>query len=216
MSTIIFGASGGTGTAILHGLRARGEYVTAFLRTMTGVPVREGVTIAVGDATNRADVAAAMPGHDRVVISLGNSQNPFAMLLGAKRTTPRDICETGTRHIIEAMQENSITRVVCVTAFGVGATRAQAPLMFKIFYSLVLREHMADKERQEARLRASGLDWTLIQPVGLVDQPVVGTCFVSATGVLRKQTVSRTDLADAIIATLDDRSTVHQTIAVSG
>ncbi len=35
----------------------------------------------------------------------------------------------------------------------------------------VLREHMADKEKQEALVKASRLDWTLVQPVGLTDGP---------------------------------------------
>jgi uncharacterized protein YbjT (DUF2867 family) len=216
MNTIVFGATGGTGAAIVRNLRTAGQPVTVFVRNAARFTAAPGVTVATGDAMNPADVAAAMPGHDRVVISLGNSQNPFTLMLGAKRTTPRDICEIGTRNIIAAMQAQGIGRVICITAFGIGATRAQSPLMFKIFYGLVLREHMADKERQETALRTSPLDWTLIQPVGLTDQPATGHYHTSTTGVLGKQTISRADLATATIAALDDPSTIRHNIALSG
>lgn len=216
MKTIVFGATGGSGVAVIQRLLSAGGTVTAFARDPGRVSPRAGLEVATGDAMNPADVAAAMPGHDRVVVSLGNSQNPFALRLGAKRMTPRDICEAGTRNIIAAMQAEAIRRVVCVTAFGIGATCSKAPLMFKVFYSLVLREHMADKERQETVIRASGLDWTLVQPVGLTDQPASGTYFTSADGLIRKQTMSRADLAAGVVAVLDDRATVGCSMAISG
>ncbi|HQT86639.1 MAG: hypothetical protein B7Z58_17200 [Acidiphilium sp. 37-64-53] len=216
MKTIVFGATGGTGAAVIRLLRAEGDDVTAFVRNPARLTEQAGVALVTGDVMNPPDVAAAMPGHDRVVISLGNSQNPFALLLGAKRTTPRDVCETGTINIIAAMQAAGVRRVVCVTAFGIGATRTKSPLMFKIFYSLVLREHMADKERQEAALRASSLDWTLVQPVGLTDQPATGTYTASPTGALGKQTMGRADVARYILTALADPATIGQSIALSG
>lgn len=41
------------------------------------------------------------------------------------------------------------------------AILAALPLAFRLFYRTGLREHMADKERQEILVKASGLDWTL-------------------------------------------------------
>ncbi|SEN91521.1 hypothetical protein SAMN04488003_1701 [Loktanella fryxellensis] len=47
--------------------------------------------------------------------------------------------------------------------------------MFRIFYRLFLREQMADKEKQDAVLKASEANYTLIQPVALTDKPGTGT-----------------------------------------
>jgi hypothetical protein len=125
-----------------------------------------------------------------VIVNLGNSQNPFAMMLGARRTTPADICEIGSRNIIAAMQGAGIARVLVVTAFGIGDTRDRLPFAFKLFYRTVLREHMADKEKQEALVKASGLDWTLVQPVGLTDGPATNNWLADKNGKIRRQQMS--------------------------
>jgi uncharacterized protein YbjT (DUF2867 family) len=220
MAVIVFGASGGTGISVVRRLLDGGENVTAFVRDPARFDLAAdrpaGLSVIVGDVMRAADVAAAIKGHDRIVVSLGNSQNPFALMVGAKRTTARNVCEVGTRHIIAGMKASDCKRVVCVTAFGVGATKTMMPLMFKLFYAVVLREHMADKERQESLLRHSGLEWTLVQPVGLVDQPVTGDYWARADGSIRKQTISRGDLAQFIAHCLDNPADVGQSLALSG
>ena len=47
-------------------------------------------------------------------------------------------------------------KLIVVSAFGIGATRHKLPFLFKLFYRPFLREQMADREKQEAVLRASG------------------------------------------------------------
>lgn len=105
MKVIVFGSTGGTGRAAIASLLAAGHEVTAFARDVSALAEIPAVRTVRGDAMRAADVAAAIPGHDAVVVSLGNSQNPFAMMLGARRTTPPNVCEVGTRNIIAAMDE---------------------------------------------------------------------------------------------------------------
>ncbi len=162
-----------------------------------------------------ADVAAAIPGHDAVIVSLGNSQNPFAMMLGARRTTAPDVCEVGTRNIIAAMNEAGTRRLVVVTAFGIGRASA-LPLAFKLFYRTVLREHMADKEKQEALVKASALDWTLVQPVGLTDAKPSGDWLADTAGSIRRQQISRADVAAFLVSLLEHGSCRRETVALSG
>ena len=171
MKIAVFGATGGTGRAVIATLLEGGHQVTAFARDPAKLDAAPGLTVLEGDVMNAASVAPAVAGQDGVVVSLGNSQNAVAMRLGAKRHTPTDVCEVGTRHIIGAMQAASVARLVCVTAFGVGDTRDILPPMYRLFYRLLLSEHMADKENQERLVKASGLDWTLVQPVGLRRRP---------------------------------------------
>jgi uncharacterized protein YbjT (DUF2867 family) len=165
---------------------------------------------------NAADVAVAVPGHDRVIVSLGNSQNPFALMLGARRTTAATVCETGTRHIVAAMQACGIARLLVVSAFGVGDTRANLPFAFKLFYRTVLREHMADKEKQEALVKASGLDWTLVQPVALTDKPAAQQWLASTQGVIRSNEMSRADVAAFLLSILETQDYSRSTVALSG
>ena len=200
MKVVIFGSTGGTGLEAVAAFVAAGHQVTAFARDPAKIPSDPAVT-----------------GHDAVIVSLGNSQNPVALMVpGARRTTAADVCEVGTRHIIAAMQASGMARLVVVTAFGVGDTRDKMPFAFKVFYWAVLREQMADKERQEAAVKASGLDWTLVQPVGLTDGKATGRWLADAGGVIRRQQISRGDVAAFLVLAVGEERYFGATISLSG
>ena len=100
---------------------------------------------------------------------------------------------------------------------GVGDTRKLLPPMHqRIFRWLRLREQMDDKERQEQLVKASGLDWTLVQPVGLTDGAATGRWLASTKGERRKRTISRIDLAAFIVDNLTEARYMHQTVVMSG
>ena len=216
MNIIVFGPTGGTGRAVIAKLLADGHTVTAFARDPSKLPATPGLTIVKGDAMNPADVKRAIPGHDAVVISLGNPQLPIAISLGARRTTPADICEMGTRNIVAALGPGSPVRVLAVTAYGVGDTREKMSMTFKILYQIFMRELMVDKERQEAVLKASGLDYVLVQPVGLTDAPSSGDWVASARGETRKMRIPRKDVAAFIAEDIANPLYHGQTVALSG
>jgi uncharacterized protein YbjT (DUF2867 family) len=216
LGVIVFGATGGTGRAVTHALLMQGQTVTAFARTPSVLSDAAGLRIVAGDAMNAADVENAVPGHDAVVISLGNSQDPFALMLGARRTTPANICEVGTSNVLAASQSNGIRRLVVVSAFGIGDTRSRASFMNKLFFRFVLREHMADKERQEAAVKLSALDWTLVHPVALVDKPILGRWTASVDGETGGAMIARADLAAFIVKELASPEHLRMTVTVSG
>lgn len=214
MKVIVFGATGGTGCAVTAQALHVGHTVTAFVRDAGKMPPADGLTVVQGDAMDTSDVQAALKGQEAVVVTLGNSQNAYGRMLGARRTTPRDVCEVGTRHILSALPAG--VPMMVVSAFGVGDTRAKLPLMFKLFYRLVLREQIADKERQDALLKASGTDFVLIQPVALTDKPPTGKWTATTDGTLGKSEVSRSDLAAFILSLLTDQRPSRATITFSG
>lgn len=216
MRIIVFGATGGTGRAVTTVLVAHGHSVTAFARQPTALTSSTGQVIFAGDVMDDASVMRSLQGHDAVVVSLGNSQNPFAMKLGAKRTTPANVCEVGTHNIIRGMLTHGIKRMVVVSSFGVGDTKAKASFMTKLFFQMFLREHMADKEKQENLVKSSGLEWTLVQPVALVDKPVVGHYMASDSGEMGGSMISRSDLAAFIAQELETPRHVAMTVTMSG
>jgi uncharacterized protein YbjT (DUF2867 family) len=219
LKVVVFGANGRTGRAVLLTLAVAGHQVTGFARDPQKVPKYKGVTPMAGDALRPADVAAAVAGHDAVVVCLGDSTNPIALMLGARRSTSPDICEVGTANVVAAMQAASVRRLLCVTAYGVGETRQRLTAVFRAWF-LVLRlgAQMADKDRQEQVIRASGLDWTIVQPVGLTDGAHTGHWLASAAGDRRKRTISRVDLAAFIVDTVTAASARHlrEAVVVSG
>jgi len=217
LKVIVFGATGRVGRAVALTLLTRGHQVTAFARDASKLPEQNEIDVIVGDATDADAVARAVVGHDAIVVALGDSRNPFALAVGMKRITPQNICEIGTANVIAAAQAACVQRLVCVTSYGVGDTRKLLPPMHqRIFRWLRLREQMDDKEQQEKRVKASGLDWTLVQPVGLTDGAATGRWLASTKGERRKRTISRIDLAAFIVDILPDARFKRETVVMSG
>lgn len=106
--------------------------------------------------------------------------------------------------------------VIVVGAFGTGDTALKLPFMFKLFYRLVLREQMADKEKQVGVLKASAVCYTLIQPVALTDNPATSKWTASRDGSFEKSEVSRADLAAFIVQKLQERCDERETITFAG
>jgi len=205
------------GRAVALTLLTKDHQVTAFARDASKLPEHKDIGVIVGDATDSAAVARAVVGHDAIVVALGDSRNPFGLAVGMKRLTIPNICEIGTANVIAAAQAAGVQRLVCVTSYGVGDTRDLLPPMHRrIFRWLRLGEQMADKEQQEKLVKASGLDWTLVQPVGLTDGAATGRWLASSKGERRKRTISRIDLAAFIVDILPGARFMHETVVMSG
>ncbi|MFW5655640.1 MAG: NAD(P)H-binding protein, partial [Roseicyclus sp.] len=86
----------------------------------------------------------------------------------------------------------------------------------RLYLRLFLGALMDDKERQEALLKATDLDYLLVQPVALTDGPATGTWSPDPGGRVRKQQVSRADMAAFIVSELEKRQFRRQTVAFSG
>ena len=140
-----------------------------------------------GDALDPADLDRALPGHDAVVITMGIHESALRVRRFGPARTPADVRSTGTREVVAATKRHGVRRLVVQTSCGVGPTRAQLPLTARLFFALLLKPQIADTEQQEQLVRASGLDWLIVQPVNLTDE-AKGDVLVSTTGQLRSLT----------------------------
>lgn len=159
-----------------------------------------------GDVLDPAAVESAVAGQEAIFSAIG---------AGAKRTTLR---EDGTRNIIEAMQRTGVKRLICQSSLGVGNSRANLPFFTKyIIVDVFLRHAFADHERQEAVVRQSSLDWTIVRPPYLKDGPRTGVYRhgFPTTDTRIKGWISRADVADFMLKQLDDETYVHQMAGVS-
>ena len=165
MNLLVFGSTGGTGRELLRQALDQGHTVAAFARDPAKIADLEHANLRMvrGDVLDPAGVESAMAGQDAVLSTIG---------AGAERTTLR---EDGTRNIVEAMERTGVKRLICQSSLGVGDSRANLPLFTKyIVVSLFLRHAFADHERQEAVVRQSALDWTIVRPPYLTDGPRTG------------------------------------------
>jgi putative NADH-flavin reductase len=71
MRLLVFGATGGTGRALLDQGLALGHQMTAFVRNPAVLEARPGLTIVQGDVTDAAAVSRAVAGHEAILSALG-------------------------------------------------------------------------------------------------------------------------------------------------
>lgn len=207
MKLLIAGATGGTGRQLLTQALAAGHAVTALVRDVGRLRLSDpALTVIQGDVCDPTAAAQAVAGQDAVMVCLGAP--------ALSRSTVR---ADGTRVLVQAMEAAGVRRLVCLSVLGIGDTKAQMPFFVKyLLVPFYLRRAFADHEGQEAAVRASGLDWTLVRPPFLTDGPAVGGVqhgFDDLDGLSLK--ISRADLAAFMLDQLADDRYVRATPGVS-
>jgi putative NADH-flavin reductase len=208
MNITIFGASRGVGRAAVDTAVARGHAVTAVARSAGFASAGAARTI-VGDVLQDDVVARALDGADGVIVALGTAPS--------KREHPaqQQVCSRGTQAILGGMKRQGQRRIVVVSSYGIGPTAARRPFPFNLVAATLLKDVMADKERQEALIRESDTEWTIAQPLGLTDAPATGRAFISLDGGYGGTRVARADVAAVCVTALEARDYLRATIAIS-
>lgn len=203
MNVLVLGATGGTGREIVGAALAKGHEVTALVRS-PAVGDLTGVRVVRGDALDEAAVTQALSGCTGVISALGTAVSPF------RKVT---MLSDATRVLLRAMQRQHVRRLVCITGVGSGDSKGHGGLLYdKLLNPLLLRRVYEDKDRQEAAIRASGLDWVIVRPTMLTNG--AGTDRVQAASDLRDVhggTISRKDTAAFAVAQLDGDEWLHRT-----
>ena len=203
MKVLLLGATGGTGREIVKRATAKGHWVVAVVRSIAKAGDLAGATLAEGDARDEALLARALEGCTGVISSIGTSVSPF------KEVT---LLSTATRSLVNAMTQNGVRRLVCITGLGAGDSRGHGGFVFdNLIMPLLLRKVYDDKNRQEDLVRASGLDWVLVRPVVLNDK--------GGTGKVRADTnlsgihggsIARADVAQFVVDQLTEDRWLRQ------
>lgn len=205
---LVLGATGATGRSIVEQAAATELDITLLVRSPNKLPATpRAARLITGDI--RADtpaVRSAFAGQDAVISALGVGQS----------FKPDGLIAQAASLIVSAMREHGVRRLVFTSAFGVGATWQDTPLVPRLFMKTLLRDVYADKTAGEEVIRNSALDWTIVYPTGLTDGPRTGAVRVgerlNLSGFPR---VSRADVAAVLLQQLDDRNYVGKGILVS-
>jgi putative NADH-flavin reductase len=77
-----------------------------------------------------------------------------------------------TKALIAAMQASGPQRLIAITGVGAGDTKGHGGFFYDhLIYPLFTKNLYADKDRQEALIRASRLDWTILRPAPFKTRP---------------------------------------------
>jgi uncharacterized protein YbjT (DUF2867 family) len=130
------------------------------------------------------------------------------------------VASTSTRGILRAMEARGVRRFVAVSAVPVGPVPdGESFLNRRIVLPLIsafARDVYVDLAEMEDEIRRSTTQWTIVRPPKLVNKPLTGKYRTIVGGnVPRGYTISRADVADAMLAVLDDPATIGQAVGVA-
>jgi putative NADH-flavin reductase len=203
---LVFGATGSVGRHVVEQGLERGHDVTAFVRDPSGLGVaHERLTVFRGDVLDAASVEGAVRGQGAVLCSIGAGRK------GRVRSE-------GTRNMVRAMEGAGVRRLICQTTLGVGESSGNLDFFWKhVMFGLLLRGAFADHEQQEAHVKGSALDWTIVRPAAFTDGGRTGAYrhgFPSSKEGLRLK-ISRADVAGFMLDQLTDDAYLRQTPGLS-
>ena len=200
---LVLGATGATGRLIVSQAVARGYDVTVLVRSAEKASDITGAKLIVGDARDETVLREALKGRDAVVSALGTPASPFREVT---------LLSTATRALVSAMKAEQVSRLVCITGMGAGDSAGRGGFLFdNLIFPLLLRKVYADKDRQEAVVRDSGLDWILVRPSVLNNKPSRDTirALTNLSG-FHGGTISRDDVARFALDQVRDDGWLHR------
>lgn len=212
MRLLVVGASGGTGRLLVDQALDAGHQVTALVRDPARLPLRhDRLRVHMADVM-RPDTLA-VGGHDAVLCAIGTMPESPADRPRMQRGVP--VCSEGTRHLVGAMRDAGVRRLVVESAASVGESRHESRWGAAWFVRRLLGDVMEDKERQEACVRASGLDWTIVRPVKFIDGPRADRVRVGEGVRWAFGRVTRADAAAVMLRCAGDPATVGKALTVA-
>lgn len=212
MRLAIVGASGGTGRLLVDQALAAGHDVTALVREAARVPITHS-RLRVVESDVMRPATLRVDGHDAVLCAIGTMPEARADRPRMQRGVP--VCSEGTQHLIEAMTAAGVHRLVVESSASVGASRHTGRLGVAWFVWRLLGDVMEDKERQEACIRASGLDWTVVRPVKLTAGALTGRVRVGEDVRWGWGRVSRADVAAVMLRCISDPTSVGKALTIA-
>ncbi|OYD92362.1 oxidoreductase [Nostoc sp. 'Peltigera membranacea cyanobiont' 210A] len=181
------GASRGVGREIAQYLIAQQLKVKALLRKAAVASELEkiGIEVVLGDALNIGDVERAMV-----------TDKPIHTVISTIGGLPSDVERPdypGNRNLIDAAVKAGVQKFILVSSIGAGnSVVAASPQVLE-----VLGKVLAEKDKAEQHLIASGLTYTIIRPGGLKSEPATGN------GILTEDphiigSINRADVAQLV------------------
>jgi len=210
MKLTVLGATGGIGSQIVTQALGAGHDVTAVVREKSRLAIdHPALRVVTADPTDAWALVPFVTGRDAVLSGLGPRGRK---LVG--------ISSAGTAAALQAMDAADVHRVIVVSAAPLAPIPdGESPFLRYLgtpMIRMVLRDGYADLAEMEAALRDSRAEWTSVRPPRLTDKPLTGSCRrVIGGAVPRGMSISRADVAHAMLTMVDDPSTFRQAVGVS-
>ena len=139
--------------------------------------------------------------------------------LGPPSKGPTTVLQNSTPSIIEAMEKSGTHRLVTTVSGSMVDDSGDGAFMHYLAKPMtrrMLNNVCSDMRQAESEIHASNLDWTIFRPPRLTDKPGTGKYRIAIDRNLKRGfTISRTDLAKAVLELLNDPVTVRKHVFVA-
>jgi len=199
MDVVVAGGHGKVAQALERMLAERGQRARGLVRDSDHAPDLErlGAAAVVCDLERERDLSPYVEGADAVVFVAGAGP-------GSSADRKRTVDLGGALKLIHAARARGVRRYVMVSSIGAGDPAAGPGQ---------LRPYLDAKAEADAALAGSGLDFTIVRPGRLTDEP--GTGLVTAGSEVARGEIPREDVAAVLLAVLEaDGATVGKTFNV--
>jgi uncharacterized protein YbjT (DUF2867 family) len=195
MNVLVVGGHGKIALRLLRLLAARGDTARGLIRKREQAADLEevGAEPVVCDVEAAEDISEHVRGADAVVFAAGAGPGS-----GPERKQTVDY--GAAVKLIEACRRVGVSRYLMISAMGVDRPG---------FYGEEMKPYVDAKRAADERLIESGLDYTIVRPGMLSDDPGTGRIRVG-TGLDRAE-VTRDDVAATLLAVLDEPATAGLT-----
>lgn len=195
MRVLVAGANGNTGTRIVRLLAAGPHQPVALIREADQKPKFDAMEVETVVADLEESLDRAVEGCDAVVFAAGSGS-----ATGPEKTV--DVDQEGAIRLVDTCAEHGVGRFVMLSTMGADPESEGHAISHYFRAKGVADEH----------LRGSDLDYTIVRPGRLTDDPGRGT--VSAGDLERGGEIPRDDVAAFIVACLDHDNTIGATVDV--
>jgi putative NADH-flavin reductase len=205
VQVLIIGASKGIGLETTRQALEAGHTVRAFARSEADIRISDPKLEKVrGNALRSSDVTAAVTGMNTVIQVLGVGLGDLFR--------PVHLFSDATRVLVAAMQAQGVKRLICVTGFGAGDSRASINCLQLLPFRFFFGRAYDDKDVQERLIKDSALDWTIARPGVLTNDSRTGRYkALKEPSQWRNGTISRADVADFLVRQIEDRAYLRKT-----
>lgn len=194
---LVVGANGQTGTKIVEILKNHGQYdPVAMIRDERQKEKFEAMRVDYKIGDLEKDMSNVLDGIHKIIFAAGSGSKT-----GPDKTIAVD--QDGAIKLINEAEKHQLKKFVMLSAMGADDPEKESPI----------QHYLKAKHNADEHLKQSGLNYTIVRPGSLTNDPHIGKIYAEKT-LDRKGQISREDVAQVLVITLDHAKVRNKTFEI--